>query len=424
MYVSNEMRRRELPETSPDSTPYASAAAGASFMAILTEVSRRPTETSTGQSPDEGVDATDVSKVSEAREQETDAADESTDTESATRTAEGQETVAAESTRTATTQQTAGSDGDETSTTANDVPVALSATAANPEVTETEQPPPQVDAPLETIVESTSEGDGAIALVDMNLATEASGVAKSATSSRVDATESTTAVADSSAEVTAASPVEHFPKTLNAIIAEGAVRQGTDESAETDPLQPDTQDLIDATAEPAVEAPMPDVPDTPPLPQAAAMESGGVRPQASGLPRLPMANLPGELAQQIHLMQQEGARTMRLTLVPENLGELRIEIQGTGDTMRVRLVSGNPAVRDALESQMSSLKDALQKQGLALDNATVDSGAARREATPEQDRRPAATPHRATTRSIETSGSSIRASAPLALGSSALNILA
>lgn len=50
------------------------------------------------------------------------------------------------------------------------------------------------------------------------------------------------------------------------------------------------------------------------------------------MPRLPMANLPGELAQQIHLMQQEGVRTMRLTLVPENLGELKIEIQGTGDT--------------------------------------------------------------------------------------------
>jgi flagellar hook-length control protein FliK len=115
---------------------------------------------------------------------------------------------------------------------------------------------------------------------------------------------------------------------------------------------------------------------------------------------------------------------MRLSLVPENLGELQIEIQGTGDTMRVRLISGNPAVRDALESQMGALKDAMQKQGLALDNATVDSGASRREATPEQDRRSAAPPHRAATRALETSVGGIRATTPLALGSSALNILA
>jgi flagellar hook-length control protein FliK len=251
---------------------------------------------------------------------------------------------------------------------------------------------------------------------------DASDVAKPVTTAPLDAAE-TAAVAESGAEVVSTSPVATFPKTLNAIIAEGAIRQGTDKSAEADPLQLNMQDLIEATAEPGAEPPLPDVPDTPPLPQAAALESGGVRPQSSGLPRLPMANLPGELAQQIHLMQQEGTRTMRLILVPENLGKLQIEIQGTGDTMRVRLISANPAVRDALESQMGSLKDALQKQGLALDHATVDSGAPRRDATPEQDRRPA-TPYREPALSRETAVASVRASAPLALGSSALNILA
>ncbi len=423
MYVSSEVRRRELPEASPDSMPYASAAAGTSFMAILTEVSKRPTDTSAGQAPDEGAETTDVSKVSELPDQESDASEESVDTRSATRAEEGQESDAAESTRTTATEPPTETEGGDAPATANTVIVAPlpSGTVVSPDVAGIEESPSQVD----TAVELTAEGQGAMELVDMALAdadADASDVVKPVTTVPLDAAE-TAAVAESDAEVVSASPIETFPKTMNAIIAEGAIRQGTDKSAETDPLKVDTQDVVDATVEPGAEPPLPDVPDTPPLPQAAALESGGVRPQSSGLPRLPMANLPGELAQQIHLMQQEGTRTMRLTLVPENLGELQIEIQGTGDTMRVRLISANPAVRDALESQMGSLKDALQKQGLALDNATVDSGTTRRDATPEQDRRPA-TPYRETALSRETAVAGIRASAPLALGSSALNILA
>lgn len=423
MYVSSEVRRRELPESSPDSTPYASAAAGTSFMAILTEVSKQPSDTSAGQSPDESAEVTDVSKVSELPDQESDASEESVETRSTTNAEDGQETDATESTRTTTTELPTDTEGGEATTTTNTVVVApsSSSTTATPGVAGTGESSAQVGTAAETISASSAEGQGAIELVDMALA-DASDVAKPVTTAPLDAAE-TAAVAESGAEIVSASPVATFPKTLNAIIAEGAIRQGTDKSAEADPLQLNMQDLIEATAEPGAEPPLPDAPDTPPLPQAAALESGGVRPQSSGLPRLPMANLPGELAQQIHLMQQEGTRTMRLILVPENLGKLQIEIQGTGDSMRVRLISANPAVRDALESQMGSLKDALQKQGLALDHATVDSGAPRRDATPEQDRRPA-TPYREPALSRETAVASVRASAPLALGSSALNILA
>ncbi len=426
MYVSSEVRRRELPEASPDSTPYASSAAGASFMAILTEVSNRPTDTSAGQPPDESAEAADVSKVSETPEQDAPVVDESVETRSTTNVEDGQEVDVVESTNTTATEPpTETEEGEDPAllNIANVVP-SPTGTTASPEVTETEESSSPIEAAVETISESTADGNGAIELVDMALAdTDTLDVAKPVTATPLDSTETAAAVAESGVEVVSASPVETFPKTLNAIIAEGAIRQGTDKSAETDPLQLDIEDVVDPTVEPVGDQAIPELPDAAPLPQAPAMESGGVRPQASGLPRLPMANLPGELAQQIHLMQQEGARTMRLTLVPENLGELQIEIQGTGDTMRVRLISANPAVRDALESQMGSLKDALQKQGLALDNATVDSGAPRRDATPEQDRRPA-TPYRETALSRETAVASVRASAPLALGSSALNILA
>jgi len=101
---------------------------------------------------------------------------------------------------------------------------------------------------------------------------------------------------------------------------------------------------------------------------------GGVRTDTAPLPRAPLVNLPGQIAQQIHLMQQEGAKTMRIRLVPEHLGEVRIEIHGTAEHLRVRMVSANPAVRDALNSQMSNLRQALEGQGLTLGDVSVGPG--------------------------------------------------
>ena len=173
---------------------------------------------------------------------------------------------------------------------------------------------------------------------------------------------------EASASPPAAAP---FPKTLNALLAERAVRNGYD-AADAPDLNPT---VAHAPEEPA---PLADESELPaPAPQVArpaAMELGGVRTETASGPRIPLANLPGELAQQLHLMQQEGVKTMRLRLMPEHLGEIHIEIHGHGDTMRVRMVSANPAVRDALESQMGDLRQALQKQGLSLDTVTVDAG--------------------------------------------------
>lgn len=180
-------------------------------------------------------------------------------------------------------------------------------------------------------------------------------------------------------------PPTPFPKTLNAMLAENALRSRTAEA--------DTRPESAQTAVAALEAgeETADIPESPPpanpVPRAAAMELGGVRAETSSVPRIPLSNLPGELAQQVHLMQQEGTRTMRIRLVPENLGELRIEIQGAGDTMRVRMIAATPAARDALESQMGDLRQALQKQGLSLNNFSVDTGPDGREA-PQQHEQP------------------------------------
>lgn len=430
MYVSNEVRRRELPESSPDSTPYASAAAGASFMAILSEVAA-PTEKSTDvEAPEEPSNVAGVAEVSEPESRATEKPGGEATPAAKEPTEEGEITDSTDTPAEDTVADAADVATPSASATTNPATATVPATGTvgTPTTGATEVGAVSTEAVADMLADSTTAEGEATGLADLSPTppqtdTDAATPAESVVESPVNALDNLSAVADSSAEVAPASPVETFPKTLNAIIAEGALRQSAEKAEENSALSTDATELIEAAVEPPGDLPAPEIPESPPAPHAAALEAGGVRPQATGTPRLPMANLPGELAQQIHLMHQEGTRTMRLTLVPEHLGELQIEIQGTGDSMRVRLISGNPAVRDALESQMGSLKDALQKQGLALDNATVDSGAPRREAAPEQERR-TSTPYRETTLTRESAVTGIRASTPLALGSGALNILA
>jgi hypothetical protein len=185
--------------------------------------------------------------------------------------------------------------------------------------------------------------------------------------------ELTLAVEETASNGKAATP-DHtlpIPKSLNAFLAESALRAGS-----TDNTIADLHTLPD----PVDGA----IPEPTAAPQTTALEVGGVRADARATPRLPMANLPGGIAQQIHLMQQEGVKTMRLRLVPENLGELHIEVRGQGDHLHVRMIAASPAVRDALEGQMNDLKQALQKQGLTLNNVSIDTGEGQREAPGRQ----------------------------------------
>ncbi len=165
-----------------------------------------------------------------------------------------------------------------------------------------------------------------------------------------------------------------FPKTLNALLAEKAVNRSNVDLVGKDANPPSAPRDIEVET-PTVDAAREPGSDAAPLPQSTATEVGGVRvaPQTSG-PRIPMANLPGEIAQQIQILQEDGKSTIRLRLSPENLGELKLEVHRVGDTVRVTMISASPHVRDALDSQMSALRDALEKQGFNLTEALVEDG--------------------------------------------------
>lgn len=432
MYVSNEVRRRELPEPSPDPSPYASAASGASFMAILSEVGRTP-ENNPAEKTEQAVEAPSETSSTAGTDKpgEKDSVTEESPVDSKDPTAE----VAESETSPTDSSKTAGGSADDPA------PPVVAAQSPSPVLTGPQEETP-VTAPGLAMATAASLVDADTLLATENKETKATpGTVSDGETDAPSVLKSLlvdAGVTDGSVtadgEITPAKaetiqPI--FPKTLNAMLAEGAVRQlaepaSSEGDSATAVAKLEALDSVEATVEPGSAEKTQDLPRSLTLPQATALEVGGVRPQAgaSGLPRVPMANLPGELAQQIHLMQQEGAHSMRLRLVPENLGDIQIEIQGTGDRLQVRLISSNPAVRDALENQMSNLKDALQKQGLALDNATVDGGAAGRNAPRESERRPASTTYRAAATLSEPVGARIQTSAPLALGSSALNILA
>jgi flagellar hook-length control protein FliK len=168
-------------------------------------------------------------------------------------------------------------------------------------------------------------------------------------------------------------PSKSFPKTLNALLAEKAVK--TDEAPGfrasnviSEKESGSTERLLRPVVSDDVAV---DPPPTPP--QATTTELGGVRlPAQAPTPRIPLSNLPGEIVQQIQLIQQQGTSSLRLRIAPENLGELHLEVHRSGDTVRVTMTSASPLVRDALDSQISQLRNALQEQGLELSEANVE----------------------------------------------------
>ncbi len=223
--------------------------------------------------------------------------------------------------------------------------------------------------------------------------------------------------------------IRQFPRTLNALFAEQAVRarQSTATSV---------QQLVNELAEVSEPVPTQGTGDEPPPPSTAptsptaALEGGGVRVASTQAgPRIPLSNLPGEMAQQIHRIQQEGATTLHLRISPESLGDLRLEVHREGDAIRVAMVSNNPQVREALEGQLSDLRRALSQQGFDLLEASVEDGNARRNEsdsasrqTTRNDRQDGSLPPPSHGEPLETLQTAVRESARIT--SDSINVLA
>ncbi len=79
----------------------------------------------------------------------------------------------------------------------------------------------------------------------------------------------------------------------------------------------------------------------------------------------------------VRMLVSRGGKTISVQLVPESLGELRLEVSSapTGNGVHVRLISANAEVRDALAAQLPSLKEALTRTGVETTHVVVASEA-------------------------------------------------
>jgi len=69
----------------------------------------------------------------------------------------------------------------------------------------------------------------------------------------------------------------------------------------------------------------------------------------------------------------KGERTITVRLVPESLGEMRLDVQSGGEGLSIRLASANPVVRDALETQVHGLREALARDGINVAKVEISS---------------------------------------------------
>ena len=71
-----------------------------------------------------------------------------------------------------------------------------------------------------------------------------------------------------------------------------------------------------------------------------------------------------------------GDKTVTIKLIPESLGELRLEVSSVNDKLNVRLFSPNAGVREALEGNVQALRESLARNGIEVTSVSVLPGMA------------------------------------------------
>lgn len=97
-----------------------------------------------------------------------------------------------------------------------------------------------------------------------------------------------------------------------------------------------------------------------------------------------LETLGGYAVKCIRYLVSQGQRTLQVRLIPESLGELRLSVTTSGDTVSVQFVSPNAAVREVLEAQVAGLREALARDGIDMAKVTVSSDLPSDQASPGQ----------------------------------------
>lgn len=96
-------------------------------------------------------------------------------------------------------------------------------------------------------------------------------------------------------------------------------------------------------------------------------------------PELARQELPEQVMHQVkeRLSQHDlkpGSQQITLTLSPENLGELKMNLNLQGQKLIVEIVTENRAVRDVIASHTDALKESLARQNITMESFDVTTG--------------------------------------------------
>ena len=93
--------------------------------------------------------------------------------------------------------------------------------------------------------------------------------------------------------------------------------------------------------------------------------------QAAPLDRTTVKTIAIDTVKGVRYLLTKGEQTMRIRLVPESLGELRLVVTSSSDSITVQLASANHTVREMLHTQVQHLREALTQDGANVGKITV-----------------------------------------------------
>ncbi|HIJ74524.1 MAG TPA: hypothetical protein HPP83_10530 [Candidatus Hydrogenedentes bacterium] len=126
-----------------------------------------------------------------------------------------------------------------------------------------------------------------------------------------------------------------------------------------------------------------DEPEVAPRPDAVnaaantrASETPPEARRTAELPERPTIETLGDYAvKSVRLLVARGNPMVKVRLIPESLGELRLEVSTSDDGVHVRLFAANATVREALDTQSDALRQALARQGIDVARVIVSPDA-------------------------------------------------
>jgi len=99
--------------------------------------------------------------------------------------------------------------------------------------------------------------------------------------------------------------------------------------------------------------------------------TGTVQREVTVVERTTLQALPDQALRGIRYLIGNGEQTMRVRLLPESLGEVRLEVTTSRGDVTVKLASASAAVREILQTHAPGLRDALSQDGAQTVRVTV-----------------------------------------------------